>query len=54
MQTLERDRLINDYLDYTGALAAGLMLSEFSKWLRDLPIDRDLTLNLLSAELTVA
>jgi RNA polymerase sigma factor (sigma-70 family) len=29
MQTLERDRLINDYLDYTGALAAGLM-SEFS------------------------
>jgi RNA polymerase sigma factor (sigma-70 family) len=29
MQTLERDRLINDHLDYTGALAAGLM-SEFS------------------------
>jgi hypothetical protein len=39
---------------FTANIAAGLMLSEFSKWLRDLPIDRDVTLNLLSAELTVA
>ncbi len=38
---------------FTANIAAGLMLSQFSKWLRHLPIDRDLTLNLLSAELSV-
>ncbi len=39
---------------YTASIAAGLMLSAFTRWLRGLPVDRDLTLNLLSAELTVA
>jgi sulfur carrier protein ThiS adenylyltransferase len=38
---------------FTANIAAGLMLSQFSKWLRHLPIDKDLTLNLLSAELSV-
>ena len=38
---------------FTANIAAGLMLSQFSKWLRHLPIEKDLTLNLLSAELTV-
>ena len=38
---------------FTANIAAGLMLSQFSKWLRRLPIDTDLTLNLLSAELSV-
>jgi sulfur carrier protein ThiS adenylyltransferase len=35
---------------FTGNIAAGLMLSQFSKWLRRLPVERDLTVNLLSAE----
>jgi hypothetical protein len=37
---------------YTGSVAAGLMLSQFTRWLRGLPVDRDLTLNLLASELT--
>jgi len=36
---------------YTASIAAGLMLSQFTKWLRRLPVDRDLMLNLLSAEI---
>ena len=38
---------------FTSNIAAGLMLSQFSKWLRRIPVDRDITLNLLAAELTV-
>jgi molybdopterin/thiamine biosynthesis adenylyltransferase len=38
---------------YTASIAAGLMLGQFTRWLRKLPVDRDLTLNLLSTELTV-
>jgi sulfur carrier protein ThiS adenylyltransferase len=34
-------------------VAAGLMLSQFAKWLRRMPVDFDCQLNLLSAELTV-
>jgi len=38
---------------YAAAVAAGLMVGQFARWLRGLPVERDLTLNLLSAELTV-
>ena len=38
---------------YTANIAAGLMLGQFTRWLRSMPVDADLTLNLLSAELTV-
>jgi sulfur carrier protein ThiS adenylyltransferase len=38
---------------YTASIAAGLMVHQFCKWLRGLPVDADLTLNLLAAELTV-
>ena len=38
---------------YTASIAAGLMVGQFARWLRKLPLDRDLTLNLLSAELSV-
>ena len=38
---------------YAANIAAGLMVHQFSRWLRDLPVDRDLTLNLLASELTV-
>jgi molybdopterin/thiamine biosynthesis adenylyltransferase len=36
---------------YTASIAAGLMLHQFTRWLRDLPVDPDLTLNLLASEL---
>ena len=39
---------------YTAAIAAGLMVQQFSRWLRDLPVDRDLSLNLLASELAAA
>jgi len=39
---------------YTASIAAGLMLSQFTRFLRQLPVDRDLVLNLLSSELSVA
>ena len=35
-------------------VAAGLMLSQFAKWLRRMPVDFDCQMNLLSAELTIA
>lgn len=38
---------------YTANIAAGLMLHQFSRFLRRLPVDRDLNLNLLASELTV-
>ena len=38
---------------YTASIAAGLMIHQFAKWLRRLPVDTDLMLNLLAAELTV-
>jgi sulfur carrier protein ThiS adenylyltransferase len=39
---------------YTASVAAGLMLSQFTRWLRGMPIDRDVMLNLLSMELVVS
>ena len=38
---------------YSANVAAGLMLHQFTRWLRGLPIEPDQTLNLLSAELSV-
>ena len=38
---------------YTASIAAGLLVHQFTRWLRDLPVDRDASLNLLSGELTV-
>jgi sulfur carrier protein ThiS adenylyltransferase len=38
---------------YAANVAAGLMVHQFTRWLRNLPIDADSTLNLLSAELSV-
>ena len=35
---------------YTAGIAAGLMLHQLTRWLRDLAVDRDLTLNLLAGE----
>jgi len=38
---------------YCANIAAGLMLSQFTRWLRCLPVDPDIQLNLLTSELTV-
>jgi sulfur carrier protein ThiS adenylyltransferase len=34
-------------------IAAGMMLEQFARWLRHMPVDADLQLNLLSSELSV-
>ncbi len=39
---------------YTANIAAGLMIQQFTRWLRHLPVDQDLQFNLLSSELSVA
>jgi len=39
---------------FTANIAAGMMLEQFSRWLRRLLVDPDLTLNLLASELTTA
>ena len=38
---------------YTDSIAAGLMLHQFTRWLRGLPVDADLSLNLLASELAI-
>ena len=38
---------------YCANIAAGLMIAQFTKYLRQLPIDSDMQLNLLASELTV-
>lgn len=38
---------------YTANIAAGWMIQQFTRWLRHLPVDADLQLNLLSSELSV-
>ena len=37
---------------YTANLAAALMVHQFTRWLRGLPVERDQTLNLLAGELS--
>ena len=39
---------------YCANIAAGMMLSQFTRYLRQLPVDSDIQLNLLASELTVA
>ena len=36
---------------YCANIAAGMMLAQFTRWLRGLPVERDVTLNLLACEL---
>jgi molybdopterin/thiamine biosynthesis adenylyltransferase len=39
---------------YTASIAAGLMVHQFTRWLRGLAVEGDLSLNLLASELVVA
>ena len=38
---------------YSAAIAAGLMVHQFCRWLRGVPLDTDFSLNLLASELVV-
>ena len=38
---------------YSASIAAGMMVHQFSRWLRGIPLDRDTSLNLLAGEWTV-
>jgi sulfur carrier protein ThiS adenylyltransferase len=38
---------------YCANIAAGLMIAQFTKFLRQLPIDYDIQLNLLASEISV-
>jgi len=38
---------------YTANIAAGMLVHQFARWIRKLPTDNDLLLNLLCSELTV-
>ena len=39
---------------YAASIAAGLMIHQFSRWLRGLPVDPDATFNLLSGDWSIA
>ena len=47
-------RCISKSTIYAASVAAGLMVGQFARWLRGVPVVADQTLNLLAAELTVA
>ena len=38
---------------YAASIAAGIMVHQFTRWLRDIPVDCDTTLNLLAGEYSV-
>ena len=38
---------------YAASIAAGIMVHQFARWLRSIPVDCDTTLNLLAGEWTV-
>ena len=38
---------------YTASIAAGLMIGQFTRWLRGMAVEKDMTLNLLASELAV-
>ncbi len=50
----ERGRCTSRSTIYAASIAAGLMVHQFSRWLRKLPTDFDTSLNLLAGEMTVA
>ena len=47
-------RCTNRSTIYAAGICAGLMLHQFTRWLRELPLDRDAVFNLLAAEFVVA
>ena len=38
---------------YAASIAAGIMIHQLTRWMRDIPVDFDSTLNLLAGEINV-
>ncbi len=38
---------------YAASIAAGIMIHQFTRWLREIPVDIDTTLNLFAGEITI-
>lgn len=38
---------------YAATIAAGIMAHQFTRWLREIPVDFDTTFNLLAGEITI-
>ncbi len=49
----QRGRCTSRSTIYTASIAAGMMVHQFSRWLRGIPVDRDTSLNLLAGEWAV-
>ena len=47
-------RSVGHSASYGASIATGPVLRQFARWLRDVPVEPDLSLNLLASELTVA
>ena len=39
---------------FAASIAAGLAVHQFTRWLRDMPLDQDTIVNLLAGEITVS
>ena len=50
----ERGRCTSRSTIYAASIAAGIMVHQMTRWLRQLPVDFDTSLNLLASELVVA
>ena len=51
MQSVQRGACTSQSTIYCAGIAAGLMLHQFSRWLRGIAVSQDISLNLLAAEL---
>ena len=49
----QRGRCTSHSTIYAASVTAGLMIHQFTRWLRGIPVDRDTSLNLLAGELSV-
>lgn len=50
---VQRGRCTSKSTIYAASIAAGVMVHQFTRWLRGIPVDFDTTLNLLAGEWTV-
>jgi hypothetical protein len=53
-EAAQRGQCTSQSTIYTASITAGLMMHQFTRWLRGVPVDADGSLNLLASELSVA
>ena len=51
---VQRGQCTSQSTIYTASIAAGLMIHQFTRWLRGVSVEPDLSLNLLAGELSIA